>query len=154
MGFYGCVVLIVCCSPLSRTPSHPHTLITHITSHRYREMAEDAVDRVIQESENDDKNDGKRSNRLVPTVSAKSTTLNIGLKGNIGYSSHLYYKLQQRYGIPKDVAENLSKYGAEADEIMNIEVDGRKGRRLVSGFPYLQAEVVRRGWGCTHLSCG
>ena len=28
-------VLIVCCSPLSRTPSHPHPFITHITSHRY-----------------------------------------------------------------------------------------------------------------------
>ena len=28
--------LIVCCSPLSRTPSHQHPLITHHTSHRLR----------------------------------------------------------------------------------------------------------------------
>ena len=43
MNIYCLPVLIVCCSPISRTPSHPHHLITHHTLYITQDHEEEIV---------------------------------------------------------------------------------------------------------------
>jgi len=107
----------------------------------YREMAEDAVDRVLAETQDPD-----MRQRAQPC-----STLDIPLVGAEGYHRQLVSNLMQAYALPRDVAQHLSKtYGGLAASVVSLartEEDltrhgrARPPRRLVEGFPYLEAEV-------------
>ena len=111
----------------------------------YREMAEDAVDKVIEI--------GKLEKKAVK----KCSTLTTPLMGYKGYSSNLHIRLIQEYGIASSVAKRLATaYGGCAHEVMRIAKEelGMTGRgdRLVPGYPYIEAEViyaVRHEWALT-----
>lgn len=111
----------------------------------YREMAEDAIDKVIEVAKLKDK------------VTKKCSTLTTPLIGFKGYSSNLHIRLIQEYGIASSVAKRLSTaYGGRAHEVLRIAkhelgMIGR-GDRLVPGYPYIEAEViyaVRHEWALT-----
>jgi glycerol-3-phosphate dehydrogenase len=111
----------------------------------YREMAEDAIDKVIEVA------------KLEKIFTKKCSTLTTPLIGLKGYSSNLHIRLIQEYGIASSVAKRLSKaYGGRAHEVLRIAKEelGMIGRgdRLVPGYPYLEAEViyaVRHEWALT-----
>jgi len=111
----------------------------------YREMAEDAIDKVIEVA------------KLEKIFTKKCSTLTTPLIGLKGYSSNLHIRLIQEYGIASSVAKRLSKaYGGRAHEVLRIAKEelGMIGRgdRLVPGYPYIEAEViyaVRHEWALT-----
>lgn len=114
----------------------------------YREMAEDAVDKVIE----------KRNLAAACTLSTKSKSKEIPLIGNHGFSNLLPVRLVQEYGIAESIARRLSRaYGGRAFDVMRIEREelGRsagRGVRLTPGYPILEAEVIfaaRHDWAVT-----
>lgn len=113
----------------------------------YREMAEDAIDKVIE----------MRDLGVCCTQSAKSRTADIPLVGNHGFSNLLPVRLVQEYGVAESIARRLSRaYGGRAFDVMHIEREelGRTGRgvRLTPGYPILEAEVIfsaRHDWAVT-----
>eukprot|EP01041_Mallomonas_annulata_P002525 gene2525-4909_t len=91
----------------------------------YREMAEDAVDKLIEVA------------HLKPERKS--------------YSSNLSVSLIQEFGLAISVAQRLAAaYGGRARDVCIISRDemgsgtggGGRGRRLVPGFPIIEAEVV------------
>ncbi|KFU92187.1 hypothetical protein M959_06105 [Chaetura pelagica] len=99
----------------------------------YRAMAQDAVDAAIQAH-------GLKA--------GSSKTIGLPLEGAEHWSPTLYIRLVQDYGLESEVAQHLaSTYGDKAFEVAKIaQVTGRRwpvaGKRLVSEFPYIEAEVV------------
>jgi glycerol-3-phosphate dehydrogenase len=99
----------------------------------YREMAEQTVDRAIQEF-------GLKPMRECVTKETR-------LLGSHGWSKTMYVKLLQRFGLETDVAKHLSaSYGDRAWSICSIaEATGQRwpvhGIRLDPLYPYLEAEV-------------
>lgn len=101
----------------------------------YREMAEDAIDKVVEVA------------GLQDSMRRSSSTLQRHLVGFKGYSSNLHIQLIQEYNVGVDVAERLVKaYGGRARDVLEIaknELDNiDRGGKLLPGHPYLQAEVV------------
>ena len=75
----------------------------------YREMAEDAIDKVIEVA------------KLKNKITKKCSTLTTPLIGFNGYSSNLHIRLIQEYGIASSVAKRLSTaYGGRAHEVLRI----------------------------------
>jgi len=81
----------------------------------FREMAQDAVDKVIN---------------VTPALAAKKstlkpcTTLTTPLVGRDGYQSNLHIHLVQEYGISTIVAERLARaYGGRARDVLAIAVE-------------------------------
>ena len=113
----------------------------------YREMAEDAVDKVIE----------KRNLAASCSLSTKSKSREIPLIGNHGFSDLLPVRLVQEYGVAESIARRLSRaYGGRAFDVMSIEREelGRSGRgiRLSPGYPILESEVIfaaRHDWAVT-----
>ena len=140
----------------------------------YREMAEDAVSKVVE---------------VTPDLSkaTESKTLETSLVGLAGYHRHQQIHLIQEFGVSSKVAQRLVRaYGGRARDVLNIAVemekeylgklhvhargggesevdaalhssrtfveDNRefyKENMLISGHPYLEAEVifaVRHDW--------
>ncbi|XP_051479484.1 glycerol-3-phosphate dehydrogenase, mitochondrial isoform X2 [Apus apus] len=99
----------------------------------YRAMAQDAIDAAIQAH-------GLKA--------GSSKTIGLQLEGAENWSPTLYIRLVQDYGLESEVAQHLaSTYGDKAFEVAKIaQVTGRRwpvvGKRLVSEFPYIEAEVV------------
>ncbi|NXG94859.1 GPDM protein, partial [Stercorarius parasiticus] len=99
----------------------------------YRAMAQDTIDAAIQAH---DLNAGS------------SKTVGLQLQGAEDWSPTLYIRLVQDYGLESEVAQHLaSTYGDKAFEVAKIaQVTGKRwpivGKRLVSEFPYIEAEVV------------
>uniref|UniRef100_A0A8B9IAK7 Glycerol-3-phosphate dehydrogenase n=1 Tax=Anser brachyrhynchus TaxID=132585 RepID=A0A8B9IAK7_9AVES len=99
----------------------------------YRAMAQDTIDAAIQAH---DLNAGS------------SKTIGLQLQGAEDWSPTLYIRLVQDYGLESEVAQHLaSTYGDKAFEVAKIaQVTGRRwpivGKRLVSEFPYIEAEVI------------
>ncbi|KAK2516190.1 Gpd2 [Columba guinea] len=99
----------------------------------YRAMAQDALDAAVQ----------AHSLRA-----GSSRTISLQLEGAEDWSPTLYIRLVQDYGLESEVAQHLaSTYGDKAYEVAKIaQVTGKRwpivGKRLVSEFPYIEAEVV------------
>ncbi|XP_051666121.1 glycerol-3-phosphate dehydrogenase, mitochondrial isoform X2 [Manacus candei] len=99
----------------------------------YRAMARDTIDAAIQEHN---------------LKAGSSKTMGLKLEGGQDWSPTLYIRLVQDYGLESEVAQHLaSTYGDKAFEVAKIaQVTGKRwpivGKRLVSEFPYIEAEVV------------
>ncbi|NXM79085.1 GPDM protein, partial [Serilophus lunatus] len=99
----------------------------------YRAMARDTIDAAIQEHN---------------LKAGSSKTMGLKLEGAQDWSPTLYIRLVQDYGLESEVAQHLaSTYGDKAFEVAKIaQVTGKRwpivGKRLVSEFPYIEAEVV------------
>ncbi|NXT92274.1 GPDM protein, partial [Anhinga rufa] len=99
----------------------------------YRAMAQDTVDAAIQAHD---------------LKAGSSRTIGLQLQGAEDWSPTLYIRLVQDYGLESEVAQHLaSTYGDKAFEVAKIaQVTGKRwpivGKRLVSEFPYIEAEVV------------
>ncbi|NWV53227.1 GPDM protein, partial [Daphoenositta chrysoptera] len=99
----------------------------------YRAMARDTIDAAIQEHN---------------LKAGSCKTMGLQLEGAQDWSPTLYIRLVQDYGLESEVAQHLaSTYGDKAFEVAKIaQVTGKRwpivGKRLVSEFPYIEAEVV------------
>ncbi|XP_039925975.1 glycerol-3-phosphate dehydrogenase, mitochondrial isoform X1 [Hirundo rustica] len=99
----------------------------------YRAMARDTIDTAI------------RKHNL---KAGSCQTMGLQLEGAQDWSPTLYIRLVQDYGLESEVAQHLaSTYGGKAFEVAKIaQVTGKRwpivGKRLVSEFPYIEAEVV------------
>lgn len=94
----------------------------------YRLMAEETVDRAIANTD------------LKPTSACHTDTLR--LIGAASDPSALAQTLAQRHDIAPDIAQHLAEaYGSEATDIVTI-ANGHYNRRLLDGYPYIEAEVL------------
>jgi glycerol-3-phosphate dehydrogenase len=95
----------------------------------YREMAEDAVDEVIDVL-------GHR----VRGVAKRSHTARIRLRGAEGYEALV---AEGPKGDDPIVEHLANRYGGDARTVMAlVDADGSLGEPLVAGLPYLRAEAV------------
>ncbi|KAF7207234.1 glycerol-3-phosphate dehydrogenase, mitochondrial [Nothobranchius furzeri] len=110
----------------------------------YRSMAEETLDAAI----------GAHS------LTAESCrTVGLMLEGAKGWTPTLYIRLVQDYGLEKEVAQHLaSTYGGRAFDVAKMaQVTGQRwpivGKRLVSEFPYIEAEVLYaiKEYACTAI---
>nr|XP_033799884.1 glycerol-3-phosphate dehydrogenase, mitochondrial [Geotrypetes seraphini]XP_033799885.1 glycerol-3-phosphate dehydrogenase, mitochondrial [Geotrypetes seraphini]XP_033799886.1 glycerol-3-phosphate dehydrogenase, mitochondrial [Geotrypetes seraphini] len=110
----------------------------------YRSMAEEAVDAAIKAHNFN---------------AGSSRTVGLMLEGGNDWTPTLYIRLAQDYGLEIEVAQHLaSAYGDKAFEVARIaKVTGKRwpivGRRLVSEFPYIEAEVkyAIKEYACTAI---
>ncbi|NXE70977.1 GPDM protein, partial [Calcarius ornatus] len=99
----------------------------------YRAMARDTIDAAVREHS---------------LEAGSCRTMGLQLEGAEDWSPTLYIRLVQDYGLESEVAQHLaSTYGDKAFEVAKIaQVTGKRwpivGKRLVSEFPYIEAEVV------------
>ncbi|XP_056392575.1 glycerol-3-phosphate dehydrogenase, mitochondrial [Hyla sarda] len=108
----------------------------------YRSMAEDTLDAAI------------RAHNL---NAGPCKTVGLFLEGGKDWSPTLYIRLVQDYGLESEVAQHLAAtYGDKAFEVAKLaKVTGKRwpivGKRLVSEFPYIEAEVkyALREYACT-----
>ncbi|XP_006125720.1 glycerol-3-phosphate dehydrogenase, mitochondrial [Pelodiscus sinensis] len=107
----------------------------------YRSMAQDTIDAAIQ------------THNL---KAGPCKTVGLLLQGAKDWSPTLYIRLVQDYGLESEVAQHLaSTYGDKAFEVAKLaQVTGKRwpivGKRLVSEFPYIEAEVV---YGVKEYAC-
>lgn len=132
---------------ISHNPSSGVVFISGGKWTTYREMAQDAIDKVLHVTPA-----LKRPDRPLQPCS----TLDISLVGKEGWSNNLHIRLAQDYGVASSVAARLAQaYGGRAADVLAIaaELEGKtgainkRGRRLVTGYPYIEAEVV---FACRH----
>ncbi|GAB5360255.1 hypothetical protein AAMO2058_000612000 [Amorphochlora amoebiformis] len=98
----------------------------------YREMAEDAIDKLIDLHPN------------LKKISTPCKTLSIPLLGAKGYSRNLSVALAKEFKLPQDVGERIARsYGGRARDVCLLitSQDIETGILLLPGFPYLKAEV-------------
>lgn len=107
----------------------------------YRSMAEDTVNKAVQ---------------LHNLNAGPSRTVGLFLQGGQDWSPTLYIRLVQDYGLESEVAQHLAKtYGDKAFDVAKMaSVTGKRwpvvGVRLVSEFPYIEAEVK---YGIKEYAC-
>ncbi|PSC72023.1 glycerol-3-phosphate dehydrogenase mitochondrial-like [Micractinium conductrix] len=102
----------------------------------YRLMAQDALDRAVREA-------NLRTGQPCSTATLK-------LVGSEGFYPALFTEIAQNYIVPHrpgaidtNVAKYLvASYGDRASEITHIAEQRKLGRRIVRGYPILEAEVV------------
>ncbi|NP_001086009.1 glycerol-3-phosphate dehydrogenase 2 S homeolog [Xenopus laevis] len=108
----------------------------------YRSMAEDTLDAAV------------KAHNL---KAGPCRTVGLFLEGGQDWSPTLYIRLVQDYGLESEVAQHLAAtYGDQAFEVAKLaKVTGKRwpivGKRLVSEFPYIEAEVkyALREYACT-----
>ncbi len=95
----------------------------------YRKMAEAVVDRICQSGE------------IAGTWNCK--TEETPLVGAALWTPGQAHFLAGEYGLERDIAEHLSNsYGGKAEDVIKLARSGPCGfERVVSGFPYLMAEI-------------
>ncbi|GAB1286344.1 Glycerol-3-phosphate dehydrogenase [Apodemus speciosus] len=107
----------------------------------YRSMAEDTVNAAV---------------KVHNLKAGPSRTVGLFLQGGKDWSPTLYIRLVQDYGLESEVAQHLAKtYGDKAFEVAKMaSVTGKRwpvvGVRLVSEFPYIEAEVK---YGIKEYAC-
>nr|KAF6450228.1 glycerol-3-phosphate dehydrogenase 2 [Molossus molossus] len=107
----------------------------------YRSMAEDTINAAI------------KAHNL---KAGPSRTVGLFLQGGKDWSPTLYIRLVQDYGLESEVAQHLAAtYGDKAFEVAKMaSVTGKRwpivGVRLVSEFPYIEAEVK---YGIKEYAC-
>ncbi|XP_060112924.1 glycerol-3-phosphate dehydrogenase, mitochondrial isoform X1 [Heteronotia binoei] len=98
----------------------------------YRSMAQDAIDAAVE------------AHNL---HADPCRTVGLLLQGANDWSTTLYIRLVQDYGLENEVAQHLAAtYGDKAFEVAKLaQVTGKRwpivGKRLVSEFPYIESEV-------------
>lgn len=98
----------------------------------YRSMAEETLDAAV------------KAHQL---PSGPCRTVGLLLEGARGWTPTLFIRLVQDYGLENEVAQHLAAtYGGKAFEVAKMaQVTGQRwpivGKRLVSEFPYIEAEV-------------
>ncbi|XP_068612403.1 LOW QUALITY PROTEIN: glycerol-3-phosphate dehydrogenase, mitochondrial-like [Brachionichthys hirsutus] len=110
----------------------------------YRAMAEETLDAAI---------------KTHGLAAEPCKTVGLTLEGAKGWTPTLYIRLVQDYGLENEVAQHLvSTYGGKAFDVAKMaQVTGQRwpivGKRLVSEFPYIEAEVIYavREYACTAL---
>ncbi|KAM9304815.1 glycerol-3-phosphate dehydrogenase, mitochondrial [Gastrophryne carolinensis] len=110
----------------------------------YRSMAEDTLDAAIK----------AHSLKAGPCK-----TVGLVLEGGKNWSPTLFIHLVQDYGLENEVAQHLAAtYGDMAFEVAKLaKVTGKRwpivGKRLVSEFPYIEAEVkyALKEYACTAI---
>ncbi|KAM8871458.1 glycerol-3-phosphate dehydrogenase, mitochondrial isoform 1-T2 [Synchiropus picturatus] len=110
----------------------------------YRSMAEETLDAAV-------KAHGLKAEPC--------KTVGLMLEGAKGWTQTLYIRLVQDYGLENEVAQHLaSTYGSKAYDVAKMaQVTGQRwpivGKRLVSEFPYIEAEVLYaiKEYACTAL---
>ncbi|XP_073401751.1 glycerol-3-phosphate dehydrogenase, mitochondrial isoform X2 [Dendrobates tinctorius] len=108
----------------------------------YRSMAEDTLNAAI------------KAHNL---KAGPCKTVGLFLEGGKDWAPTLYIRLVQDYGLESEVAQHLAAtYGDKAFEVAKLaKVTGKRwpivGKRLVSEFPYIEAEVkyALREYACT-----
>lgn len=101
----------------------------------YRSMAEETLDAAVQAHQ---------------LPSGPCRTVGLLLEGARGWTPTLFIRLVQDYGLENEVAQHLAAtYGGKAFEVAKMaQVTGQRwpivGKRLVSEFPYIEAEVRGR----------
>ncbi|XP_075173351.1 LOW QUALITY PROTEIN: glycerol-3-phosphate dehydrogenase, mitochondrial [Anomaloglossus baeobatrachus] len=108
----------------------------------YRSMAEDTLNAAI------------KAHNL---KAGPCRTVGLFLEGGKDWAPTLYIRLVQDYGLESEVAQHLAAtYGDKAFEVAKLaKVTGKRwpivGKRLVSEFPYIEAEVkyALREYACT-----
>jgi glycerol-3-phosphate dehydrogenase len=101
----------------------------------YRLMAQDAIDRAVAEG-------GLKADAC--------STAHLKLIGSEGYHSALFTEVAQNYVVPHrpgaidtNVAKYLvASYGDRAAEVTHIAEQRKLGKRIVRGYPILEAEVI------------
>jgi glycerol-3-phosphate dehydrogenase len=110
----------------------------------YRAMAEETVDKAIEVFD------------LKPA--SKCNTEKVMLIGAEGYSSTMFIRLVQEFGMDTEVAQHLAQsYGNRAWAVASIDDATNAtwptyGNRIAPNYPYIQAEVryaVRQESACT-----
>ncbi|XP_017296735.1 glycerol-3-phosphate dehydrogenase, mitochondrial isoform X2 [Kryptolebias marmoratus] len=110
----------------------------------YRSMAEETLDAAI---------------KGLSLAAEPCRTVGLMLEGAKGWTPTLYIRLVQDYGLEKEVAQHLaSTYGGKAFDVAKMaQVTGQRwpivGKRLVSEFPYIEAEVLYavKEYACTAI---
>uniref|UniRef100_A0A3P9KTK8 Glycerol-3-phosphate dehydrogenase, mitochondrial n=1 Tax=Oryzias latipes TaxID=8090 RepID=A0A3P9KTK8_ORYLA len=110
----------------------------------YRSMAEETLDAAI---------------KAHGLTAEPCKTVGLMLEGGKGWAPTLYIRLVQDYGLEQEVAQHLaSTYGAKAFDVAKMaQVTGQRwpivGKRLVSEFPYIEAEVLYaiKEYACTAI---
>nr|XP_046238132.1 glycerol-3-phosphate dehydrogenase, mitochondrial isoform X3 [Scatophagus argus] len=110
----------------------------------YRSMAEETLDAAVKA-------------HGLSTEPCK--TVGLVLEGAKGWTPTLYIRLVQDYGLENEVAQHLaSTYGGRAFDVAKMaQVTGQRwpivGKRLVSEFPYIEAEVLYaiKEYACTAI---
>ncbi|XP_037552471.1 glycerol-3-phosphate dehydrogenase, mitochondrial [Nematolebias whitei] len=110
----------------------------------YRSMAEETLDAAI---------------KGLGLTAEPCRTVGLMLEGAKGWTPTLYIRLVQDYGLEKEVAQHLaSTYGGKAFDVAKMaQVTGQRwpivGKRLVSEFPYIEAEVLYaiKEYACTAI---
>ncbi|XP_035533678.1 glycerol-3-phosphate dehydrogenase, mitochondrial [Morone saxatilis] len=110
----------------------------------YRSMAEETLDAAV------------KAHNL---SSEPCKTVGLMLEGAKGWTPTLYIRLVQDYGLENEVAQHLaSTYGSKAFDVAKMaQVTGQRwpivGKRLVSEFPYIEAEVLYaiKEYACTAI---
>jgi glycerol-3-phosphate dehydrogenase len=99
----------------------------------YRLMAEETVDRVIEES------------GFTPRSACR--TRELALRGADGYRAELADALAREHDLAEDIARHLAHaYGGLAESVLT-EANGEGTERLAEGYPYIEAEVC---WAARH----
>eukprot|EP00126_Sphaerothecum_destruens_P006579 Sdes_comp19428_c0_seq1m10800 len=109
----------------------------------YRAMAEDALDEAI------------KVGSLTPQKPCQTNDLK--LLGSEGWSSNMFIRLIQDFGVENFVARHLSEsYGTQAFEVAKYaQITGKRwpvvGKRLAEEYPYIEADVLysSREYACT-----
>lgn len=93
----------------------------------YRLMAEEVVDRAVEEA---------------GFEAGPCRTRELKLAGAEGYSESLARELAEKHGLEADIADHLAHaYGDRARDVLAM-APGAPGERLAAGQPYVAAEVI------------
>ncbi|KAK5581295.1 hypothetical protein RB653_001326 [Dictyostelium firmibasis] len=105
----------------------------------YRSMAQDTVDVVASNNE-----------IFTPRGCITST---LPLIGGEKYFNSLNQYLVKNFNLPEDIAEHLAhSYGDQAPFVAKLANENGSNKRLVEGYPYIEAEVVygiKKEYACT-----
>jgi glycerol-3-phosphate dehydrogenase len=127
---------------------HDATGITFISGGKwttYREMAEDAIDHVIDTAPDLKKKAGPCITLKTPLIGAGPTD-----KAPDGWHPNLKFELCSEYAMSIDIADHLAKtYGTRAHDVMAYAANSeespltkeRSYGRLVDGYPYIEPEI-------------
>jgi glycerol-3-phosphate dehydrogenase len=130
---------------------HKETGITFISGGKwttYREMAEDAIDHILDTAPESVKA------KAGPCVTLETPLIGAGPtdKAPIGWHRNLKYELCSEYAMSIDIAEHLAKtYGTRAHDVMTFAGNAaaeespltkeKSYGRLVDGYPYIEPEI-------------
>ena len=128
-------------APVSRdhiVSTNPETGVTFITGGKwttYRHMAEDVIDRILDQTHG-------LKDKAGPCVTDK-----LPLRGGVGYTRNVPIQLIQDFGVSESTAQHLaSTYGIHAFDVCRLadptnQVWPRFGSKLLPQFPYLECEI-------------